>query len=135
MQNFNIRLIVAVSAALSYFTFVQAETSDCGTVQETRIVQPEAKSYEIIPGSYEWQEGNIHGYSLEYRVELPRFENAKLIEEGYPVARFIAYKTKDERTRVQTKRPEYREVILPAQTQTFTRKKDCQLVSSARAAE
>lgn len=53
-----------------------------------------------------------------------------LVKESYPVAKFVANKFKDGQTRIQTKQPKYEAVKIPAQTQTISRPKSCEIVSS-----
>jgi len=133
MSKLTTRIIIAATAALSYFAFVQANDEVCGPETETVIIQPETTSYRIIPGEYQWVDGELNGYSLEYRVVPAEFENREVTQEAYPVAKFMANLVKDGRTRIQTKRPKYEAIKLSAQTRTFSRAKACEVVSSANA--
>lgn len=74
MSKLTTRIIIAATAALSYFAFVQANDEICGQETETVIIQPETTSYRIIPGTYEWVDGELNGYSLEYKVVPAEFE-------------------------------------------------------------
>jgi len=166
MSKLSTRLIIATTAALSYFAFVQAAEEHCGVETETIIIQPEMQTYRIIPGEYKWVEGEQPGYAFKYRVEPAKFTTVKdadviqapkseyigngraqvkfipavtkpfarktLTEAAYPVARSVPNEIKDGRTKVQTKRPTFEEVTIPAQTKTITRMKTCQIASSTR---
>ncbi len=129
----SIRYILAATVALSWFTLVKAETPICQDVEETVIIQPQATSYRIIPGEYEWVDGEIRGYAMRYKLNMPRFDNGKLVAEAYPITSFKAYEIRDGRTRIQTKRPEYEAITLPAQTKTYSRAGQCSVVSSETA--
>ena len=166
MRKFSksVRVILAASVALSWYSFVKADDGGCGVEEVQVIVQPETTSYQIIPGAYEWVDGEVGGSSLEYRVVPPVFETVddsyevaaankinigwgktkhlppvikpyekkNISHEAYPVAKFVANLVRDGRTRIQTKRPTFEAMTIPAQTRTLTRKKPCQLVSSAK---
>lgn len=127
----SIRYILAATVALSWFTLVKAETPLCQDGEETIIIQPEATSYRIIPGEYEWVNGERPGYGLQYKLQMPKFDNGQLVTEAYPISSYKAYEIQDGRTRIQTKRPSYEAIVLPAQTKTYSRIKPCQLVSSS----
>lgn len=161
------RIIIAASAALSYFTLVQADESFCGLETDIITVQPETTSYRIIPGEYKWVDGEQKGYSLEYRVEPAKYKTTddvdvvgpaskkyvgngrgevrfipsvtqkvtrkNLVQEAYPVAKFVANSFMDGRTRIQTKQPKFEAVKIPAQTRTISRGKTCEMTSSVQA--
>ncbi len=131
----SIRYILAATVALSWFSFVKAETPTCNESEETVIVQPEAISYRIIPGEYEWVEGEIRGYALNFKLQMPKFDNGQLVADAYPISSFKAYEIRDGRTRIQTKRPEYEAITLPAQTKTYSRAGECSVVSTQKAGE
>jgi len=135
MSKLSTRLVIAASAALSYFAFVQAQTPNCDPVEETIIVQPESTSYRVIPGEYDWVEGEIAGYAQVYKLSAPRFENGKLVEEAYPISSFTAYEVVGGRTRIQTKRPEFEAFTIPAKMVTHSRAGACNIVSSSKSDE
>lgn len=148
MRTFSksIRVILVGTVALSWFSLVKADDRHCGVEEYHKVVQPETTSYRIIPGEYKWVEGAQGGASLIYKVVPAEFEtltesvvipNDGLAQKSvvktpsYPVAKFVQNRFENGRTRVQTKRPTFEAMTIPAQTKTLTRKKPCELVSSA----
>lgn len=149
MKKSSFRIILTLSAALCWSEFVVAQEG-CTTGFETVDVEielvPEHKSYEIIPGRYEWMDGEKAGSALTYRVVPASFEDNKtsliaanmldavpdsqrqtLATESYPIAKFVPLDVVNGRTRVQVERPKWQEIIVPAQTKTFSvnRKTPC----------
>lgn len=97
------------------------------TVTETIIVQPQSVTYEVIPGKFEWVDGEIPGESVEY-VEIPAqyetVEETIVVQEASTelVTVPVAYETLADGSRVVKMPASTRERVLPAVTTTETRR-------------
>jgi len=76
------KIILALSALLCWSEFVHADDGNCGVEEEQVVIQAETTSYRIIPGQYEWIDGEVGGSSLEYRVVPPVFET---VDDSYVI--------------------------------------------------
>lgn len=137
MKKYSLRLMLGVTAALCWGEFVAAqETCEVGfETVDVKIEQAQYKSYEILPGRYEWVDGVVKGEALTYRVEHPGNDDVKI--EPYVLAKFVPNEVKDGRTRVQVERPKWQEIIVPATPKmvSINRKLPCMKTASLRVGE
>lgn len=137
MEKFGLRLMLGCAVALSWGEFVAAQdTCEAGfETVDVKIEQAQFKSYEIIPGRYEWVDGIVKGEALTYRVE--QGDNASAETEPFVFAKFVPNEIKDGRTRVQIERPAWQEIIIPSEAKmvAVNRKLPCLKTASTRSGE
>lgn len=155
MRKLGLKFIMALSATLCSSEFVMADVPECEPGSDSKTItmqlKPEHKSYEVVPGTYEWVDGEVGGNSLEYEIVPARFsvtsgsmtlvldgveqhpqKSFELISESYPIARFKTNQVKDGRTRVQVSRPKFKEKVIPAETSVthMSSKGHCQILAA-----
>ena len=97
------------------------------TVTETIVVQPKSVTYEVIPGKFEWVDGEIPGESIEY-VEIPpeyeTIEESIVVQEASTELISVppAYETLADGSRVVKMPASTTERVIPAVTKMETRR-------------
>ena len=136
MKNSYSKLIISSAAIVLWSSQVNAVILPCQSADKTcdqsaRISDPvktnqseptlvRESHYEIsiIPGSYEWVDGIVDGYALEY-IALPtvwKTDKRRFVKEhAQPLARLHPFETKDGRTRVQVSKPQIKETRIAAE--------------------